>query len=76
MSTLPLNNNFSSFFLKTSEIGSSDQYRREQEKENLRLSSENIELRFQLEQANKDLPRLKVTSYFSPLYSHTGQGIA
>ncbi|XP_053798119.1 centrosomal protein of 290 kDa isoform X6 [Vidua chalybeata] len=48
-------------FLKpsTSGIGSSDQYRREQEKENLRLSSENIELRFQLEQANKDLPRLK-----------------
>ncbi|XP_048157296.1 centrosomal protein of 290 kDa isoform X3 [Corvus hawaiiensis] len=45
----------------TSRIGSSDQYRREQEvlKENLRLSSENIELRFQLEQANKDLPRLK-----------------
>ncbi|NXL75491.1 CE290 protein, partial [Leptocoma aspasia] len=40
-------------------IGSSDQHRREQEKENLRLSSENIELRFQLEQANKDLPRLK-----------------
>ncbi|NWX66773.1 CE290 protein, partial [Promerops cafer] len=48
-------------FLKplTSGIESSDQYRREQEKENLRLSSENIELRFQLEQANKDLPRLK-----------------
>ncbi|XP_066039446.1 centrosomal protein of 290 kDa isoform X6 [Chamaea fasciata] len=45
----------------TSGIGSSDQYRREQEvlKENLKLSSENIELRFQLEQANKDLPRLK-----------------
>ncbi|NWV42342.1 CE290 protein, partial [Grantiella picta] len=45
----------------TSGIGSSNQYRREQEvlKENLRLSSENIELRFQLEQANKDLPRLK-----------------
>ncbi|NXO39788.1 CE290 protein, partial [Locustella ochotensis] len=45
----------------TSGIGSSDQYRREQEvlKENLRLSSENVELRFQLEQANKDLPRLK-----------------
>ncbi|NXM58913.1 CE290 protein, partial [Illadopsis cleaveri] len=45
----------------TSGIGSSDQNRREQEvlKENLRLSSENIELRFQLEQANKDLPRLK-----------------
>ncbi|XP_059702808.1 centrosomal protein of 290 kDa [Haemorhous mexicanus] len=48
-------------FLKpsTSGTGSSDQYRREQEKENIRLSSENIELRFQLEQANKDLPRLK-----------------
>ncbi|XP_028939878.1 centrosomal protein of 290 kDa, partial [Antrostomus carolinensis] len=47
--------------LETSGIGSDDQYRREQEvlKENLRLSSENIELRFQLEQANKDLPRLK-----------------
>ncbi|XP_055567760.1 centrosomal protein of 290 kDa isoform X1 [Falco cherrug] len=46
---------------ETSGIGSDDQYRREQEvfKENLRLSSENIELRFQLEQANKDLPRLK-----------------
>ncbi|XP_064511572.1 centrosomal protein of 290 kDa isoform X6 [Pseudopipra pipra] len=45
----------------TSGIGSSDQYQREQEvlKENLRLSSENVELRFQLEQANKDLPRLK-----------------
>ncbi|KAM6286354.1 centrosomal protein of 290 kDa [Spheniscus humboldti] len=46
---------------KTSGIGSGNQYRREQEvlKENLRLSSENVELRFQLEQANKDLPRLK-----------------
>ncbi|NXL50761.1 CE290 protein, partial [Podilymbus podiceps] len=45
----------------TSGIGSDDQHRREQEvlKENLRLSSENVELRFQLEQANKDLPRLK-----------------
>ncbi|KFO83587.1 Centrosomal protein of 290 kDa, partial [Buceros rhinoceros silvestris] len=42
-------------------IISDDLYRREQEvlKENLRLSSENVELRFQLEQANKDLPRLK-----------------
>ncbi|KAM8979152.1 centrosomal protein of 290 kDa isoform 2-T4 [Sarcophilus harrisii] len=29
------------------------------QKENLKVSSENIELRFQLEQANKDLPRLK-----------------
>ncbi|XP_074726803.1 centrosomal protein of 290 kDa isoform X5 [Strix uralensis] len=45
----------------TSGTGAGDQYRREQEvlKENLRLSSENVELRFQLEQANKDLPRLK-----------------
>uniref|UniRef100_A0A8D0GVP7 Uncharacterized protein n=1 Tax=Sphenodon punctatus TaxID=8508 RepID=A0A8D0GVP7_SPHPU len=54
----------------TSGIGSDDQYQKEQElqKENLRLSSENVELRFQLEQANKDLPRLKVyflyASYF------------
>uniref|UniRef100_A0A8B9C0D7 Centrosomal protein 290 n=1 Tax=Anser brachyrhynchus TaxID=132585 RepID=A0A8B9C0D7_9AVES len=45
----------------TSGVGSDDQYRRGQEvlKENLRLSSENVELRFQLEQANRDLPRLK-----------------
>ncbi|XP_035193612.1 centrosomal protein of 290 kDa isoform X2 [Oxyura jamaicensis] len=45
----------------TSGVGSDDQYRREQEvlKENLRLSSENVELKFQLEQANRDLPRLK-----------------
>ncbi|NXQ38839.1 CE290 protein, partial [Catharus fuscescens] len=49
------------FLRPTSGTGSNDQHRREQEvlKENLRLSSENIELRFQLEQANKDLPRLK-----------------
>ncbi|XP_064011010.1 centrosomal protein of 290 kDa isoform X2 [Pogoniulus pusillus] len=46
---------------KASGTASDDQHRRDQEllKENLRLSSENIELRFQLEQANKDLPRLK-----------------
>ncbi|XP_074798028.1 centrosomal protein of 290 kDa isoform X3 [Natator depressus] len=46
---------------QTSGIGSDDQCQRQQElqKENLRLSSENVELRFQLEQANKDLPRLK-----------------
>ncbi|XP_077790920.1 centrosomal protein of 290 kDa isoform X12 [Podarcis muralis] len=45
----------------TSGLGSDDQYQKEQElqKENLMLSSENMELRFQLEQANKDLPRLK-----------------
>uniref|UniRef100_A0A8C3CFD4 Centrosomal protein 290 n=1 Tax=Cairina moschata TaxID=8855 RepID=A0A8C3CFD4_CAIMO len=44
----------------TSGVGSNDQYRREDVlTENLRLSSENVELRFQLEQANRDLPRLK-----------------
>ncbi|KAM8973086.1 centrosomal protein of 290 kDa [Pelodytes ibericus] len=45
----------------TSGLGSDDQPSREMElqKENLRLSSENIELQFQLEQATKDLPRLK-----------------
>ncbi|XP_047595405.1 centrosomal protein of 290 kDa isoform X3 [Lutra lutra] len=45
----------------TSEVESDDHCQREQElqKENLKLSSENIELKFQLEQANKDLPRLK-----------------
>ncbi|MBN3304076.1 CE290 protein, partial [Amia calva] len=31
----------------------------ELQRENLKLSSENLELRFQLEQTNKDLPRLK-----------------
>ncbi|XP_047595404.1 centrosomal protein of 290 kDa isoform X2 [Lutra lutra] len=46
---------------QTSEVESDDHCQREQElqKENLKLSSENIELKFQLEQANKDLPRLK-----------------
>ncbi|XP_040200100.1 centrosomal protein of 290 kDa [Rana temporaria] len=45
----------------TSGVGSEDQSSRELElqKENLRLSAENVELHFQLEQANKDLPRLK-----------------
>uniref|UniRef100_A0A8C2SYM7 Centrosomal protein of 290kDa coiled-coil region domain-containing protein n=2 Tax=Coturnix japonica TaxID=93934 RepID=A0A8C2SYM7_COTJA len=45
----------------TSGVGSDDQYQREQEtlKENLRLSTENFDLRLQLEQANRDLPRLK-----------------
>lgn len=51
--------------MKTSEI-ESDHWQREQElqRENLKLSSENIELKFQLEQANKDLPRLKVNLTF------------
>ncbi|KAL8221662.1 UNVERIFIED_CONTAM: hypothetical protein K2H54_073925 [Gekko kuhli] len=46
---------------QTSGLGSDDLCQKEQElqKENIRLSSENMELRFQLEQANKDLPRLK-----------------
>ncbi|KAK3535966.1 hypothetical protein QTP70_022859 [Hemibagrus guttatus] len=39
--------------------GTPTQREHELQKENLRLSSENLELRFQLEQANKDLPRLK-----------------
>ncbi|KAG1939138.1 centrosomal protein of 290 kDa [Pimephales promelas] len=39
--------------------GTPSQREHEFQKENLRLSSENLELRFQLEQANKDLPRLK-----------------
>ncbi|XP_053439667.1 centrosomal protein of 290 kDa isoform X4 [Nycticebus coucang] len=45
----------------TSGIESEDHCQREQElqRENLKLSTENIELKFQLEQANKDLPRLK-----------------
>ncbi|XP_057342871.1 centrosomal protein of 290 kDa isoform X3 [Manis pentadactyla] len=45
----------------TSEMESEDHGQREQDlqKENLKLSSENIELKFQLEQANKDVPRLK-----------------
>ncbi|KAB0400406.1 hypothetical protein E2I00_010736, partial [Balaenoptera physalus] len=46
---------------QTSGIESDDHYQKDQElqRENLKLSSENIELKFQLEQANKDLPRLK-----------------
>ncbi|XP_056430371.1 centrosomal protein of 290 kDa isoform X2 [Hyla sarda] len=45
----------------TSGVGSEAPSSREMElqKENLRLSAENVELHFQLEQANKDLPRLK-----------------
>ncbi|XP_056307502.1 centrosomal protein of 290 kDa [Danio aesculapii] len=45
----------------TSGRGSDTPSQREHEfqKENLKLSTENLELRFQLEQANKDLPRLK-----------------
>ncbi|XP_062931238.1 centrosomal protein of 290 kDa isoform X5 [Cynocephalus volans] len=45
----------------TSGIESDDHCQKEYElqRENLKLSSENIELKFQLEQANKDFPRLK-----------------
>ncbi|XP_036424131.1 centrosomal protein of 290 kDa isoform X2 [Colossoma macropomum] len=39
--------------------GTPSQKEHELQKENLKLSTENLELRFQLEQANKDLPRLK-----------------
>ncbi|XP_068132936.1 centrosomal protein of 290 kDa isoform X2 [Hyperolius riggenbachi] len=50
-----------STLLQTSGIGSEDQTSRETDlqKENLRLSAEIVELQFQLQQANKDLPRLK-----------------
>uniref|UniRef100_A0A250Y8C4 Centrosomal protein of 290 kDa n=1 Tax=Castor canadensis TaxID=51338 RepID=A0A250Y8C4_CASCN len=43
------------------EMESDDHCQKEQvlQRENLKLSSENVELKFQLEQANKDLPRLK-----------------
>ncbi|XP_042070137.1 centrosomal protein of 290 kDa isoform X5 [Haplochromis burtoni] len=46
---------------KTSGRGTNTPSEREQDrqKENLKLASENLELRFQLEQTNKDLPRLK-----------------
>lgn len=45
----------------TSGIGSDASSQKEQQlqKENLGLSADNVELRFQLEQANKDLPRLR-----------------
>uniref|UniRef100_A0A6Q2Y5Q7 Centrosomal protein of 290kDa coiled-coil region domain-containing protein n=1 Tax=Esox lucius TaxID=8010 RepID=A0A6Q2Y5Q7_ESOLU len=39
--------------------GTPSQKENELQRENLKLSSENLELRLQLEQANKDLPRLK-----------------
>ncbi|XP_014825485.1 PREDICTED: centrosomal protein of 290 kDa isoform X3 [Poecilia mexicana] len=46
---------------KTSGRGTRTPSQRDQDisKENLKLASENLELRFQLEQANQDLPRLK-----------------
>uniref|UniRef100_A0A3B4X170 Centrosomal protein 290 n=1 Tax=Seriola lalandi dorsalis TaxID=1841481 RepID=A0A3B4X170_SERLL len=39
--------------------GTTSQRDQDLQKENLKLASENLELRFQLEQSNKDLPRLK-----------------
>ncbi|XP_036961834.1 centrosomal protein of 290 kDa isoform X2 [Acanthopagrus latus] len=47
-------------YLKTSGRGTGTPSQRDQDlqKENLKLASENLELRFQLEQTNKDLPRL------------------
>ncbi|XP_029910436.1 centrosomal protein of 290 kDa isoform X3 [Myripristis murdjan] len=44
---------------KTSGRGTPSQKDQDFRKENLKLASENLELRLQLEQANKDLPRLK-----------------
>lgn len=48
--------------VQTSGRGTVTPSQRDQElqKENLKLASENLELRFQLEQSNVDLPRLKV----------------
>ncbi|XP_034734111.1 centrosomal protein of 290 kDa isoform X3 [Etheostoma cragini] len=48
-------------YLKTSGRGTGTPSQRDQDlqKENLKLASENLELRFQVEQTNKDLPRLK-----------------
>ncbi|XP_068560642.1 centrosomal protein of 290 kDa isoform X2 [Cebidichthys violaceus] len=48
-------------YLKTSGRGTGTPSQRDQDfqKENLKLASENLELRFQLEQTNKDVPRLK-----------------
>ncbi|KAK5866894.1 hypothetical protein PBY51_011431 [Eleginops maclovinus] len=48
-------------YLQTSGRGTGTPSQRDPDlqKENLNLASENLELRFQLEQANKDLPRLK-----------------
>ncbi|MEQ2231003.1 hypothetical protein ILYODFUR_034984 [Ilyodon furcidens] len=56
----------------TSGRGTSTPSQRDQDlsKENLKLASENLELRFQLEQANKDLPRLKVRPKHSPNVAH------
>ncbi|XP_060891969.1 centrosomal protein of 290 kDa isoform X2 [Labrus mixtus] len=48
-------------YLKTSGRGTGTPSQRDQDlqKENLKLASENLELRFHMEQTNKDLPRLK-----------------
>ncbi|KAL6106277.1 cep290 [Pungitius sinensis] len=48
-------------YVKTSGRGTGTPSQRDQDllKENLKLASENLELRFQLEQTDKDLPRLK-----------------
>ncbi|XP_053283714.1 centrosomal protein of 290 kDa isoform X1 [Pleuronectes platessa] len=48
-------------YQKTSGRGTGTPSQRDQDlqKENLKLASENLELRFQLEQSDKDLPRLK-----------------
>uniref|UniRef100_A0A7N8WZR2 Centrosomal protein 290 n=1 Tax=Mastacembelus armatus TaxID=205130 RepID=A0A7N8WZR2_9TELE len=58
--------------------GSPSQRDQDLQKENLKLASENLELRFQLEQTNKDLPRLKVNAtldeswVFSQRYTSAG----
>lgn len=45
--------------------GTPSQRDQDVQKENLRLESENLELRFQLEQNVKDVPRLRVRGTFA-----------
>lgn len=64
----PLNKLYVADFLpQTSGRGTGTPSQRDQDvqKENLRLESENLELRFQLEQNVKDLPRLRVRGTFT-----------
>lgn len=60
------------FFPQTSGRGTGTPSQRDQDfqKENLRLESENLELRFQLEQNVKDVPRLRVRRAFTHFGFH------
>ena len=46
------------------------------QKQVIKLSEENIELRFECEQAKKDVPRLKVRFYLRGYYVFTGVKIS